>query len=95
MGRVPNSATPGADLWHHYGRTRAVRDGTIPESFHWNWTQNSGRGTEVLGDVAGCVVGDLGAGAARHPLSPTTSGVARPKIYCPPRRTSCGTPTPF
>jgi len=66
MGRVPNPATSGADLWHHYGRTRATRDRAIPKSFHWNWSQDSGPGAEVLGDLTGRVVGDLGAGAARH-----------------------------
>lgn len=63
---MSNPATPGVDLWHHYGRTRADRDRAIPEIFHWNWTQDRGPGTEVLGDLAGRVVGDLGAGAARH-----------------------------
>ncbi|MFF9090764.1 class I SAM-dependent methyltransferase [Streptomyces sp. NPDC014991] len=33
----------------------------------WNWGQDSGPGAEVLGDITGLCVGDLGAGSARHP----------------------------
>ncbi|MET7639807.1 class I SAM-dependent methyltransferase [Streptomyces sp. NPDC005438] len=54
------------DLWHHYGRTRAGRDRSVPAAFHWTWSQDGGPGPEVLGDLRGRVVGDLGAGAARH-----------------------------
>ncbi|MFG2775987.1 class I SAM-dependent methyltransferase [Streptomyces sp. NPDC048350] len=55
-----------ADLWHHFGRTRAITDRTVPAAFHWTWSQDDGPGTEVLGDLTGLCVGDLGAGAARH-----------------------------
>ncbi|WP_093622609.1 methyltransferase domain-containing protein [Streptomyces sp. 3213.3] len=55
-----------SDLWHHYGRTRAEHDREVPDTFHWIWSQDSGPGPEVLGDLSGRVVGDLGAGAARH-----------------------------
>ncbi|MFK4066534.1 methyltransferase domain-containing protein [Streptomyces sp. NPDC029674] len=58
--------TATADLWHHYGRTRAERDRAVPDAFHWAWSQDGGPGCEVLGDLTGRVVGDLGAGAARH-----------------------------
>ena len=58
--------TTPSDLWHHYGRTRAERDRAVPGAFRWNWSQDSGPGPEVLGDLSGLVVGDLGAGAARH-----------------------------
>ncbi|MFI7320339.1 class I SAM-dependent methyltransferase [Streptomyces venezuelae] len=58
--------TTTADLWHHYGRTRAERDRAVPDAFHWIWSQDGGPGCEVLGDLSGRVVGDLGAGAARH-----------------------------
>ncbi|MFD5015352.1 class I SAM-dependent methyltransferase [Streptomyces chartreusis] len=54
------------DLWHHYGRIRAATDRNVPDSFYWTWEQDSGPGTEVLGDVDGACVGDLGAGSARH-----------------------------
>ncbi|WP_371518548.1 class I SAM-dependent methyltransferase [Kitasatospora sp. NBC_01300] len=54
------------DLWHHYGRTRADTNRTVPGAFHWVWAQDGGPETEVLGDITGLVVADLGAGAARH-----------------------------
>lgn len=58
--------TTTADLWHHYGRTRATTDRTVPETFYWIWSQDSGPGPEILGDLTDRCVGDLGAGAARH-----------------------------
>lgn len=58
--------TISSDLWHHFGRTRAEHDRAVPETFRWIWSQDSGPGPEVLGDLSGRVVGDLGAGAARH-----------------------------
>ncbi|RGD62576.1 class I SAM-dependent methyltransferase [Kitasatospora xanthocidica] len=54
------------DLWHHYGRTRADTDRGVPDFFPWIWAQDGGPGSEVLGDVTGLVLADLGAGAARH-----------------------------
>ncbi|WP_052850950.1 class I SAM-dependent methyltransferase [Streptomyces avicenniae] len=58
--------TDAPDLWHHYGRTRAERDRAVPGRFFWEWNQDDGPGPEVLGDLTGRVVGDLGSGAARH-----------------------------
>ncbi|MCQ0024337.1 class I SAM-dependent methyltransferase [Streptomyces somaliensis DSM 40738] len=58
--------TRTADLWHHYGRVRHAADRAVPDDFRWNWGQDGGPGPEVLGDLAGACVGDLGAGAARH-----------------------------
>ncbi|OII68907.1 class I SAM-dependent methyltransferase [Streptomyces sp. CC77] len=55
-----------ADLWHHYGRTRAEQDHAVPDSFHWVWSQQDGPGPEVLGDVTDKTLADLGAGTARH-----------------------------
>ncbi|CAM5716081.1 class I SAM-dependent methyltransferase [Streptomyces californicus] len=55
-----------ADLWHHYGRTRAERDHAVPDSFRWTWSQQDGPGPEVLGDLTGKTLADLGAGTARH-----------------------------
>jgi SAM-dependent methyltransferase len=57
---------PAPDLWHHYGRARAERDREVPGAFRWAWDQVSGPGAEVLGELAGRVVGDLGAGAGRQ-----------------------------
>ncbi|WP_309054008.1 class I SAM-dependent methyltransferase [Streptomyces sp.] len=58
--------TTTTDLWHHFGRTRAALDRAVPDAFHWTWGQDGGPGAEVLGDLTDKVVGDLGAGAARH-----------------------------
>lgn len=58
--------TSTADLWHHYGRARATSDRAVPDTFYWNWGQDDGPGPEVLGELAGRCVGDLGAGTARH-----------------------------
>ncbi|WP_367325949.1 class I SAM-dependent methyltransferase [Streptomyces sp. HUAS ZL42] len=58
--------TSTADLWHHYGRARATSDRTVPDTFHWSWGQDAGPGPEVLGDLTGRCVGDLGAGTSRH-----------------------------
>ncbi|MEU9795194.1 class I SAM-dependent methyltransferase [Streptomyces sparsogenes] len=57
---------PTTDLWHHFGRTRSATDRTVPGTFRWNWGQDSGPGADVLGDITGLCVGDLGAGSARH-----------------------------
>ncbi|MFE7077452.1 WD40 repeat domain-containing protein [Streptomyces sp. NPDC057620] len=58
--------TTSPDLWHHYGRSRAATDREVPDAFRWGWDQVSGPGPEVLGDLTGRIVADLGAGAARH-----------------------------
>ncbi|QGV79176.1 class I SAM-dependent methyltransferase [Streptomyces ficellus] len=58
--------TTTTDLWHHYGRIRAEGDRAVPDTFHWTWSQDGGPGAELLGDLSGRVVADLGAGAARH-----------------------------
>lgn len=58
--------TTTTDLWHHYGRTRTEHDRAVPETFHWIWSQDTGPGPELLGDLTGRRVGDLGSGAARH-----------------------------
>ncbi|XIE81619.1 class I SAM-dependent methyltransferase [Streptomyces sp. SBR177] len=62
MGRV--TTTP--DLWHHYGRTRASTDRAVPGAFRWTWGQDDGPGAELLGDLTGKTVCELGAGAARQ-----------------------------
>ncbi|WP_234426913.1 class I SAM-dependent methyltransferase [Streptomyces niger] len=51
------------DLWHHYGRHGET---DVPDRLHWDWYQRRGPGAELLGDVAGQKVADLGAGGARH-----------------------------
>jgi SAM-dependent methyltransferase len=58
--------TTTTDLWHHYGRARSEQDHAVPDSFRWAWDQQGGPGPEVLGDITGQTVADLGAGAARQ-----------------------------
>ncbi|MEU7044188.1 class I SAM-dependent methyltransferase [Streptomyces varsoviensis] len=55
-----------ADLWQHYGRGRHAADRGVPDTFRWSWSQRGGPGPEVLGELTGLLVGDLGAGSARH-----------------------------
>lgn len=55
-----------SDLWHHYGRTRAQHDREVPDTFRWVLSQGTGPGPEIRGDLSGHIVGDLGAGTARH-----------------------------
>ncbi|MGW2104978.1 class I SAM-dependent methyltransferase [Streptomyces olivaceoviridis] len=64
MGQVTTTST--TDLWHHYGRTRHATDRAVPGRFLWTWSQDNGPEAEVLGDLTGRCVGDLGSGAARH-----------------------------
>lgn len=54
-----------SDHWHHYGRNRAT-DHAIPATFCWIWSQDHGPGPEILGDLTGRRIADLGAGQARH-----------------------------
>lgn len=60
------AVTSTADLSHHYGRVRAERDRAVPQTFHWTCSQDGGPGSEALGHLTGRIVGDLGAGSARH-----------------------------
>ncbi|WP_432058703.1 class I SAM-dependent methyltransferase [Streptomyces sp. bgisy022] len=60
------TARTSADLWHHYGRTRHATDRTVPDTFRWAWGQDRGPGPDLLGDLSGRCVADLGAGAARQ-----------------------------
>lgn len=65
---TPSSPPPAAsrDLWHHYGRKRADSDHAVPDRLYWTWGQRSGPGCELLGELAGRTVADLGAGSARQ-----------------------------
>ncbi|MFE2975580.1 class I SAM-dependent methyltransferase [Streptomyces sp. NPDC059258] len=52
------------DRWHHYG-TSSDRRRPV-ERLYWDWYQRSGPGDELLGDLAGRSVAELGAGAGRQ-----------------------------
>lgn len=65
----PSSPTPAAtaDLWQHYGAPSPP--GTprnVDARMYWDWYQRTGPGAEILGDVAGRTVTELGAGAGRQ-----------------------------
>ncbi|WP_406476611.1 class I SAM-dependent methyltransferase [Streptomyces sp. NBC_01615] len=61
-----SAPAPPSDLWHHYGRKKAATDHTIPDRLYWAWDQTGGPGCELLGDLRGSRVADLGAGSARQ-----------------------------
>ncbi|MGW0792946.1 class I SAM-dependent methyltransferase [Streptomyces sp. NPDC002911] len=53
------------DLWHHYGASASPERPALPR-LHWDWYQRMGPGDELLGDVAGRDIAELGAGSARQ-----------------------------
>ncbi|MEV6106458.1 NUDIX domain-containing protein [Streptomyces sp. NPDC051940] len=59
--------TANATAWQRYGSHHLQRGTTTPEvdRIDWGWW-NTGPGAEVLGDLAGKRVLDLGCGVARH-----------------------------
>lgn len=64
-----SSATPAApaDLWQHYGApSPAGTPRSVDARMYWDWYQRTGPGAEILGDVAGRTVTELGAGAGRQ-----------------------------
>ncbi|WP_328540662.1 class I SAM-dependent methyltransferase [Streptomyces sp. NBC_00344] len=71
------SAAP-ADLWQHYGTRppEGDRPRDVDARMYWDWYQRTGPGAELLGDVAGRTVAELGAGVGRqaahiaHTLAP-------------------------
>lgn len=56
-----------AEIWELYGHHQLGRTFYLPELDRWAWDiPQAGTGVEVLGDVAGLRVLDLGAGVGRH-----------------------------
>ncbi|MET9536186.1 class I SAM-dependent methyltransferase [Streptomyces sp. NPDC006553] len=56
-----------AEIWTLYGRHQLGRTFDLPELDSWAWDiPQAGPGIDVLGDVAGLRVLDLGAGVGRH-----------------------------
>ncbi|MET8538115.1 class I SAM-dependent methyltransferase [Streptomyces sp. NPDC005065] len=59
--------TPAApDLWHLYGSSASAKEHCASSRLYWDWYQRTGPGDELLGDVAGCTVSELGAGAGHR-----------------------------
>ncbi|MEW1615304.1 MULTISPECIES: class I SAM-dependent methyltransferase [unclassified Streptomyces] len=63
---TPTSSSPAdaLDRWHHYG-TSSNRRPAIGR-LYWDWYQRMGPGDELLGDLAGRTVAELGAGAGHQ-----------------------------
>ncbi|WP_435058142.1 bifunctional class I SAM-dependent methyltransferase/NUDIX hydrolase [Streptomyces sp. bgisy060] len=56
-----------AEVWNLYGRHQLGRTFDLPELDEWAWDiPQTGPGIDVLGEVAGLRVLDLGAGVGRH-----------------------------
>lgn len=58
------SPTTGPDRWHHYGTSSDGRRSI--SCLHWDWYQRIGPGDELLGDLTGRTVAELGAGAGHQ-----------------------------
>ncbi|WP_225994894.1 methyltransferase domain-containing protein [Streptomyces arboris] len=56
------SRATGPDRWQHYGASSRGR--RSPSRLHWDWYQRIGPGAELLGDLTGRTVAELGAGAS-------------------------------
>lgn len=68
MWRVTSPQAHTADPWNAYSRSRIADDearGTAGR-LYWDWYQRIGPGAEVLGEVGGRTVADLGAGSGRQ-----------------------------
>ncbi|MFF3995085.1 class I SAM-dependent methyltransferase [Streptomyces cyaneofuscatus] len=59
-----SSPTDALDRWHHYG-TSSTRRRAVGR-LYWDWYQRRGPGDELLGDLAGRTVAELGAGAGHQ-----------------------------
>jgi SAM-dependent methyltransferase len=69
MARVTSSTAPhAADPWDRYSRLRAESDRTlgVQGRLYWDWYQRTGPGAEILGDMTGRTIVDLGAGTGRQ-----------------------------
>lgn len=58
------SRTAGPDGWHPYGASSRGR--LSLSRLHWDWYQRIGPGAELLGDLTGRTVAELGAGAGHQ-----------------------------
>jgi SAM-dependent methyltransferase len=64
---MPDIETDNRDTWTAYGTHQLARGIELPELDRWAWDiPAAGPGAEVLGDVTGLRVLDLGSGLGRH-----------------------------
>ncbi|HEY3479782.1 MAG TPA: class I SAM-dependent methyltransferase [Streptomyces sp.] len=71
--------TAHTDPWHRYSRSRESDDRArgAEGRLYWDWYQRIGPGAEILGDVAGRTVADIGAGTGRQAAHLARVGGAR------------------
>ncbi|MFJ1590148.1 class I SAM-dependent methyltransferase [Kitasatospora albolonga] len=60
----PSSPADGLDRWHHYGASSNGR--RAGGRLYWDWYQRRGPGDDLLGDLTGRTVAELGAGAGHQ-----------------------------
>ncbi|MEU3052891.1 class I SAM-dependent methyltransferase [Streptomyces griseus] len=64
MASTSSSPADTLDRWHHYGSSSSGRRAV--SRLYWDWYQCAGPGDELLGDVTGRTVAELGAGACHQ-----------------------------
>lgn len=64
MTSTSSSPADIRDRWHHYGTSSTMRRAV--GRLYWDWYQSMGPGDELLGDLAGRTVAELGAGAGHQ-----------------------------
>ncbi|WP_405717059.1 class I SAM-dependent methyltransferase [Streptomyces sp. NBC_00046] len=65
MNPTSPTSTAAPDLWHDYGAPASQARPALPR-LHWDWYQSTGPGEELLGDIFGRDVAELGAGSSRQ-----------------------------
>lgn len=65
---MKSSTSDAADMRDRHSSSRVPDDVVrgADSRLYWDWYQRLGPGAEILGDVAGRIVADLGAGTGRH-----------------------------
>ncbi|SBT88978.1 Methyltransferase domain-containing protein [Streptomyces sp. DI166] len=74
---MPDYETQNLDTWTAYGAHQLTRDVVLPELDQWAWTITGvGPGSEVLEEVRGLRVLELGSGLGRHAASVAAMGAS-------------------
>lgn len=65
---MTSSTSPATDLWRRYGQSLVSDDAKrgMNGRLYWDWYQRVGPGAEILGNLTGRVVADLGCGNGRQ-----------------------------
>lgn len=64
VASTSSSPADTLDRWHHYGSSSSSR--RAASRLYWDWYQCVGPGDELLGDVTGRTIAELGAGAGHQ-----------------------------